>query len=136
MHESGSSRRNETQGGGQQRASSGPRPISEQTKRIREESTTLATEVRTLASDVSGSTTELRSLVDQLREQPFQTLGMAAAFGYILGGGLKVRLTDVVMATATQLTASLSDFREIAQLASNMKTQIARMTEPENRPRP
>jgi len=66
-----------------------PRSIGEHARQIRHDATALAAEVRDTRNDLD------RTLTEQMTERPWLTLGMAAGAGYLLGGGLRSRLTAV-----------------------------------------
>jgi hypothetical protein len=63
----------------------------------------------TLAAEVRGTTADLeRYLIEQVEERPYTTLGVAAGVGYVLGGGLRSRLTAVLLGAATRLATVLA----------------------------
>lgn len=71
-------------------------------RRIQRDAVTLATEIRGTTADLE------RYLSDQIEKRPYVALGVAAGVGYILGGGLRSRLTAVVLGTASRLVTALA----------------------------
>ena len=62
----------------------------------------------------SGAADDLeRYLTEQVEERPYITLGVAAGVGYVLGGGLRSRLTAVLLGAATRLAMAVAA-RELA----------------------
>lgn len=61
--------------------------IFEHTAELKEEAQDLASSLKDLSADVRGA------LEEQLEQRPYAVLGVAAAFGYVLGGGLPSRIT-------------------------------------------
>jgi ElaB/YqjD/DUF883 family membrane-anchored ribosome-binding protein len=49
-----------------------------------------------------------RYLAERVEQRPFTTLGMAAGLGYVLGGGLRSRLTAVLLGAATRVVTALA----------------------------
>jgi ElaB/YqjD/DUF883 family membrane-anchored ribosome-binding protein len=71
-------------------------------------------DAQTLTSAVRSATDDLeRYLTDQVNRRPYSTLGVAAGVGYVLGGGLRSRLTAVLLGVATRLAVALAA-RELA----------------------
>jgi len=67
-----------------------------------------------LAAAVQGAADDLeRYLTEQVEERPYTTLGVAAGVGFVLGGGLRSRLTAVLFGAARKLAVALAA-REIA----------------------
>jgi hypothetical protein len=65
-------------------------------------------EVSDLASSVQDAAGEVRrSLATQLEERPYATLAIAAAAGYVLGGGLATRMTRTLLAIGGRLALAL-----------------------------
>jgi hypothetical protein len=54
-----------------------------------------------------------RYITEQVHRRPYSTLGVAAGVGFILGGGLRSRLTAVLLGAATRLAMALAA-RELA----------------------
>jgi ElaB/YqjD/DUF883 family membrane-anchored ribosome-binding protein len=75
-------------------------------------------DAQALAIAVQEATDELeRFLTEQVEERPYTTLGVAAGVGYVLGGGLRSRLTAMVVGSATRLAMALAA-RELAARVS------------------
>lgn len=71
--------------------------IFEHTQHAREEATQLASSLSELGSDLSGIIRE------QCERRPYAVLGVAAALGYVFGGGLPSRLTRAGLGIATRI---------------------------------
>jgi ElaB/YqjD/DUF883 family membrane-anchored ribosome-binding protein len=62
-----------------------------------------------LTATVQAATTGLEShLTAQVTRHPYGALGVAAGIGYVLGGGLRSRLTAALLGTATRLAMALA----------------------------
>ena len=71
-------------------------------------------DVHALAAAVQEASDDLeRYLTEQVEQRPYTTLGVAAGVGYVLGGGLRARVTAVLLGTATRLAMALAA-RELA----------------------
>lgn len=79
-----------------------PRSIGTHARQIRKDATTLATEVRDTSADLE------RYLLEQLKQRPYATLGVAAGIGYILGGGLRSKITMVLLGLGTRLATTMA----------------------------
>src|SRR4051812_44330177 len=76
----------------------GPRNrIFEHTAHAKEEAAELASSISELGNDLSGI------IVEQLEQRPYAVLGVAAAAGYVLGGGIASRLTRVGLGIAVRM---------------------------------
>jgi hypothetical protein len=71
----------------------------------------LAAAVQDAAADVE------RYLTEQMEERPYTTLGVAAGVGFVLGGGLRARLTAVLFGAVTRLAMAVAA-RELAARVS------------------
>lgn len=66
-------------------------------------------DARALTATVQDATTGVEGyLTAQVRRRPYGTLGLAAAAGYTLGGGLSSWLTVGVLGAATKLAMALA----------------------------
>jgi ElaB/YqjD/DUF883 family membrane-anchored ribosome-binding protein len=75
-------------------------------------------DVHALAAAVQEADADLeRYLTAQLEERPYTTLGVAAGVGFVLGGGLRARLTAVLFGAATRLAMAVAA-RELAARVS------------------
>jgi len=62
-----------------------------------------------LAAAVQDATNDLeRYLTERVDRQPYVTLGVAAGVGYVLGGGLRSRLTAVVLGAAARVALAVA----------------------------
>ena len=86
---------------GPQRQPRQPQSLGDHARHIHHDAATLAAEVRGTTADLE------RYLTDQVQRRPYSTLGVAAGIGYILGGGLRSRLTAVLLSTATRVAMAL-----------------------------
>lgn len=79
----------------------GRRSIGEHGRRIHRDAAALAAEVQ-------GTTADLEHyLTEQVARRPYRTLGVAAGIGYVVGGGLRSRLTAVVLTTLARVAVAL-----------------------------
>jgi hypothetical protein len=78
------------------------RSLEDHGRRIHHDAATLAAELRGTATDLE------RYLTDQVKRRSYSTLGVVAGIGYVLGGGLRSRLTVVLLGAATRLVAALA----------------------------
>ena len=76
-------------------------------RQIHHDAHALAAAVRDAADDLE------RYLTEQVEERPYTTLGVAAGVGFVLGGGLRSRLTVVLLGAATRLATAVAA-RELA----------------------
>ena len=66
-------------------------------------------DVHALAAAVQDAADDLeRYLTERVEERPYTTLGVAAGVGFVLGGGLRARLTAMLFGTATRLAMALA----------------------------
>ena len=66
------------------------------------------TDAQALTSAVRSATHDLeRYLTEQVNRRPYTTLGVAVGVGYVLGGGLRSRLTGVLRGVATRVAVAL-----------------------------
>ena len=71
-------------------------------------------DVHALAAAMQDAADDLeRYLTEQVEQRPYTTLGVAAGVGFVLGGGLRARLTAVLFGAATRLAVALAA-RELA----------------------
>ena len=71
-------------------------------------------DVHALAAAVQEAADDLeRYLTEQVQRRPYSTLGVAAGVGFVLGGGLRARMTAVVFGAATRLAMAVAA-RELA----------------------
>ena len=71
-----------------------------------------------LAAAVQGAADDLeRYLTEQVEERPYATLGVAVGVGYVLGGGLRSRLTAVLLNAATRLAMAVAARQFAARLS-------------------
>lgn len=89
----------------------GRRSFGDHGRQIHHDVHALAAAVQEAADDLEGY------LTAQVEERPYTTLGVAAGVGFVLGGGLRSRLTAVLLGTATRLAMALAA-RELAARVS------------------
>jgi ElaB/YqjD/DUF883 family membrane-anchored ribosome-binding protein len=59
----------------------------------------VATEARQLLDAIERGSSELSAVLrEQVRERPWVSLGTGVAVGYVLGGGLTLKLSGILMA--------------------------------------
>jgi ElaB/YqjD/DUF883 family membrane-anchored ribosome-binding protein len=68
-------------------------------RQLRHDAATLATEVQSASDDLETY------VKDRARRHPYGTLGVAAGFGYVLGGGLRSPLTMMIFGIAARAVA-------------------------------
>ena len=88
-------------------ARQGPRSLGDHCRQIHHDAHALAAAVQEASDEVE------RYLTEQVKERPYTTLGVAAGVGYVLGGGLRSRVTAVLLGAATRLAMALAA-RELA----------------------
>lgn len=67
----------------------------------------LGQEVDQLGASLNGTVDEVGNLLrSQLQVRPYTTLGMAAGAGFILAGGLSVRMTSALLGLGGRLLAN------------------------------
>jgi hypothetical protein len=79
-----------------------PRTLGDHGREIYDDAQALAAAVQSATDGVQCY------LAEQVERRPYRTLGMAAGIGYVLGGGLRPRLTAVLLAAATRLATALA----------------------------
>lgn len=61
----------------------------------------MATEARALFDSIERGSAELSEVLrEQVQEHPWALIGASVALGYVLGGGLTLRLSGLVLAAA------------------------------------
>ncbi len=95
-----------------------PRSLGDHCRQISRDAHALATAVQEAADDVE------RYLTEQVEQRPFTTIGVAAGVGYVLGGGLRSRLTALLLGTGTRLAMALAA-RQLADRVSSGATASA-----------
>jgi len=85
--------------------------ISDVSRNIREDATALAQTLNTAADEVQ------QFVQSQLEQRPYATLGVAAGAGFILGGGLSVKLGSVLFGIGGRLLANVL-LREVLRPAT------------------
>jgi len=74
----------------------------------------VATEARQLLDAIERSSAELSAVLrEQVQERPWVALGTGVAVGYVLGGGLTLKLSGIVMAAIAR--AALANAISAAQ---------------------
>ena len=94
------------------------RSLGDQCRQIRHDA-------HALAHAVQGATDDLeRYITAGVEERPYATLGAAAGVGYILGGGLRPRLTAMLLGAATRLAMALAARELTARLSPGASAPI------------
>ena len=65
-----------------------------------------------------------RYLTEQVERRPYTTLGVAAGVGFLLGGGLRSRLTAVLLGAATRLAMALAARELVARLLPGASASV------------
>ena len=94
------------------------RSIDDHCQQIYHDAQALAAAVQDAARDWD------RYLTEQVEERPYATLGVAVGVGYVLGGGLRSRLTAVLLNAATRLAMAVAA-REFAARLSPRASESA-----------
>ena len=95
-----------------------PRSIGEHGRQIRHDAETLAAEVRGTTADLE------RYLSEQVEQRPYTTLGVAAGVGFVLGGGLRSRLTAMLLGAATRFAMALAARELAARLSPGASASV------------
>jgi hypothetical protein len=78
-----------------------------------------------LAAAVQGATDDLeRYVTEQVHRRPYSTLGVAAGVGFVVGGGLRSRLTAVLFGAATRLAMALAARELAARLSPGASASV------------
>ncbi len=96
----------------------GPRSLGDHGREIQHDVQALVADVRDAAVDVR------RYVTTQVEQRPYTTLGVAAAVGYVLGGGLRAPLTVALLGTATRLGVALAARELVARLSPGANTSV------------
>lgn len=82
-----------------------PTPITkERVQRIQQKGKQVRSDVGDLTSEVEGALGELETVVrEQLTQRPYTTLAAAAGLGYVLGGGIPVALSRMMLGIGGRL---------------------------------
>ena len=78
------------------------RSLGDHCREIDHDAHALAAAVRDVTNDLEGYLTE------QVHRRPYVTVGVAAGVGYVLGGGLRSRLTAVLLGAATRVALAVA----------------------------
>jgi len=77
-------------------------------ERLDEARRDLRSDVEALSETVGHAAQEMGSYVrEQLRERPYAALGAAAGLGFVLGGGLTLRVGSLLFGTGGRMLASM-----------------------------
>jgi len=80
----------------------GQRSLGEHSREIHDDVHALAAAVQDAADDLE------RYVTEQVHRRPWSTLGVAAGVGFVLGGGLRSRLTALLFGAATRLAMAVA----------------------------
>lgn len=82
-------------------------------------------DVQALVAAVQDAVDDLeRYVTEQVERQPYLTLGVAAGVGFVLGGGLRPRLTAQVLKTATRVAFGLAASNLAARLSPGAAASV------------
>ncbi len=95
-----------------------PRSMGDHGREIYDDAQALRNAVGTAADDLKYY------LTDQASRRPYRTLGVAAGVGFVLGGGLRSRLTSVFLGAATKVAVSMAAREIAARLLSEASTPV------------
>lgn len=84
------------------------RSVGEHTRQLDHDTSALLDELGSTVRDVQAY------VGDQLRRQPWRTLGVATGVGYVLGGGLDVRMLRLLTGIALRLATAVA-VRELGE---------------------
>ncbi|MBI4515982.1 MAG: hypothetical protein HY699_09240 [Deltaproteobacteria bacterium] len=104
--------------GGTERPLQDPRSISDHGRQIHHDAHALAAAVQEAADDLE------RYLTEQVEQRPYTTLGVAAGVGYVLGGGLRSRLTAVLFGATTRFAMALAARELAARLSPGASASV------------
>lgn len=79
-----------------------PHSLGDHGRRIQHDAENLAAAVQ----DAAGGAQ--RYVTEHVTQHPYGTLGAAVAIGYVLGGGLSIRLTTLALGVATRFAMALA----------------------------
>jgi DUF883 C-terminal glycine zipper region len=96
----------------------GQRSFGDHGRQIHDDVHALADAVQDAADDLD------RYLTEQVEERPYTTLGVAAGVGFVLGGGLRSRLTAVLLGTVTRLAMALAARELAARLSPGASASV------------
>ena len=100
----------------------GQRSLGDLGRQIHQDAHALAAAVQDAADDLE------RYLTEQVEQRPYITLGVAAGVGFVLGGGLRARLTAVVFGTATRLAMAVAARELAARLSPGPSASVQNKT--------
>lgn len=86
-------------------------PLGLHARRLRNDASSFVNEVRETADDLE------HTIASRMTRRPLTTLGAALAAGYVLGGGLRSRLTFVLVGAAARLAGVIA-MRELGERIS------------------
>ena len=82
-------------------------------------------DVHALAAAVQDAADDLeRYVTEQVEQRPYITLGAAAGVGFVLGGGLRSRLTAVLFGAATRVAMALAARELAARLSPDVAASV------------
>ena len=89
-------------GGGDASSAADGRSFGDHCRQINQDAHALAAAVQDATSGLEGYLTE------RVHSRPFVTLGAAVGVGYVLGGGLRPRLTAALLGAATRVALAVA----------------------------
>lgn len=102
-------------------------------ERLQQKGQRVRREVSGLTAEVEGALGDFERVVrDQLTRRPYATLGAASGLGYVLGGGVPVRLVRMLLGLGGRLAVVMLAQR----LRDGLLPASGATTEPEEEKRP
>ena len=95
-----------------------PRSLGDHGRQIHHDAHALAAAVQEATDDLE------RYLTEQVEQRPYTTLGVAAGVGYVLGGGLRSRLTAILLGAATRFAMALAARELAARLSPGASASV------------
>jgi hypothetical protein len=89
-------------GAGDASSAADGRSLGDHCRRINQDAHALAAALQDATSGLEGYLTE------RVQSRPFVTLGVAVGVGYVLGGGLRPRLTAALLGAATRVALAVA----------------------------
>ena len=97
--------------------------LQERGRDVRRDARELATDLEQAAGEIEGF------LREQLQRRPYTTLGAAAGFGYVLGGGIPSRLTRILLDLGTRIAFGMA-VQQLTGAHPSTRTDAAHPSEP------
>ena len=87
--------------------SNAPRPGRPSAARLLERGRQVERDAQSFASNMEGLVSDVESLVrSSLEARPYETLGIAAGVGFVLGGGLTIGVLGMALRAGTRMASA------------------------------